>query len=201
MTYHHTKYALQALHLQFQVSSYLSPHLSHHVIWDRFVNTRGGKGRSIPCDLHNEHINKHLKEIIANMGSNVTECALQRAARSVTALYRISKRFDERTNVPFETSAHSTRSDAHDLNKVVATVLSKNLLSILPKRKHSLFKSMHLNPLHNWKIEEMKTWIEKKKKVFAVQKGAGRGEGNESDSDATDDEDCTDESCTEDENT
>lgn len=97
VTYHHTKYALQALCLQFQVSSYLSPHLSHYVIWDRFVNTRGRKGRNIPCDLHNEHINKHLKEIIANMGSNVTECALQRAARSVTvlALYRISKRFDK----------------------------------------------------------------------------------------------------------
>lgn len=44
ISYGHTKYALQALRLQFQVEAYLSPHLAHHVLWDRFVNTRGGMG-------------------------------------------------------------------------------------------------------------------------------------------------------------
>ena len=42
---------------------------------------------------------------------------------------------------------------------------------------------------------------QKKKKSFAVQKGAERGERNESDSDATDDEDCIDECCNKNENT
>lgn len=75
-----TKYSLQALRLQFQVKSMLSPQLAHEVMWHRFVNTRGGLGKNIPCDLHNEHVNKVIKEIINNMGSNLTKEALQRSA-------------------------------------------------------------------------------------------------------------------------
>lgn len=51
------KYSWEALRLQFQVKSVLSPQLSHQVLWDRFVNTRGGTGRNISCDLYNEHVN------------------------------------------------------------------------------------------------------------------------------------------------
>ena len=77
-----TKYSLEALRLQFQVKSSLSPSLSCQIVWDRFVNSHGGIGRNIPCDLYNEHIVKLIKDIIANMGPNLTEKALQRAARS-----------------------------------------------------------------------------------------------------------------------
>jgi len=45
-----TKYSLEALRLQMQVKAFLSPQLAHQVMWDRFVNTRGGLGRNIPND-------------------------------------------------------------------------------------------------------------------------------------------------------
>ena len=76
------KYVLEALRLQAQVKALLSPHLAHHIVWDHYINTRGGIGRNIPYDLHNEHVNKLIKHIIANMGANLTEEALTRAARS-----------------------------------------------------------------------------------------------------------------------
>ena len=28
--------------------------------WGRFINYKGGAGRNIPCDLHNEHINRTI---------------------------------------------------------------------------------------------------------------------------------------------
>lgn len=70
----------------------------------------------------------------------------------------------------------------------MSTVLNKNLLVIVPGRKHSLFPQMHLNPLHSWKIDDTRKWINTKKKWFSVYKGAGRGEGNESDLEASDDD-------------
>lgn len=70
------KYALEALRLQFQVNVVLSPNLAHQVKWHRFVNTKGGMGRNIPCDLHNEHMNKPIKFTIANMGSNLTAVSI-----------------------------------------------------------------------------------------------------------------------------
>lgn len=75
-----TKYSLEALRIQFQVRAITSPQLAHQVKWDRFVNTHGGLGRNIPCDLYNEHVVRLVKDIIGNMGANLTENALQRAA-------------------------------------------------------------------------------------------------------------------------
>ena len=66
-----SKYALEALRQQIQLQV-LSPNLAHQVKWHHFVNTRGGMGRNIPCDLYNEHVNKLVKIIIQNMGSNLT---------------------------------------------------------------------------------------------------------------------------------
>ena len=80
------------------------------------------------------------------MGSDVSEEALQRAARSVTALYKICHNFDERSGVPIGTSAHSTLSDSQDMAKVVSTVFKKELFSVIPGRKHSFFKQIHQNP-------------------------------------------------------
>ena len=62
-----TKYALEALNIQMQLKV-LSPQLSHELTWSRFVNTHGDLGNNISCDLANEHINKQIKEIVANMG-------------------------------------------------------------------------------------------------------------------------------------
>ncbi len=91
-----TKYALEALRLQFQVAT-LQPYLFHQLIWGRFVNTHGGQGHNLPCDLHNEHINKLFKDIISNMGANFSKAASTWAARSVFSQETLSIGFDKQT--------------------------------------------------------------------------------------------------------
>ena len=88
--------------------------------------------------------------------------------------------------MPFGTHAHSTRSDVHDVGKVVAVVLTDRLLHSTPGRAHAAYPNMKLNPLHNWDERKTKEWIEKKKKDFLKFTGIMRGEGDESNSDATD---------------
>ena len=164
----HTKYALQALRLQIQVNATLSPNLAHQVIWNRFVNVKGGLGRNIPCDLHNEHVNKLLKQIVVNMGSNLTEKAVQRAARSITALDAISQRFDAQSA---RSSAHSTKSDTQDVKKVMAVVKKHQLLTDLGNREHRNFPDFQLNPLSKWDVEKTKTWIKEKKREYLKYQG------------------------------
>ena len=118
-----TMYALEALKLQIHTGFTCSPNLAHHITWNRFVNVKGGAGNNIPCDLYNEHINKLLKHIVGNMGSNMTESGLQRSARSVTTLQQICDRFDVQSGVPRGITVPSTKSDRNDVNKVVVTVL------------------------------------------------------------------------------
>ena len=71
----HSKYALEAVKLQLQLKS-LSPRLVNQITWGWFVNTHGGLGNNIPCDYHNEHINKLTKELINHMGANFSQKAM-----------------------------------------------------------------------------------------------------------------------------
>ena len=168
-----TKYALEVLRLQIQLKV-LSPNLSHQIKWHRFVNTRGGLGMNIPCNLYNEHVNKLVKLIIQNMGSNLTEKSLQRAVRCVSPLYAICKRFDAETNVPTITSAHSTKSDLQDIGKVVSLVLQRSLVMQMGSRNHQSFPSLKLDPLAKWDRKKTETWIKEKINEYGKHKGKFR---------------------------
>lgn len=167
---HRTKYALEALQLQFQIKAVLSPHLSHHIKWDRFVNKDGGEGRNIPCDLQNEHVNKLVKEVIVHMGPNLTENALQRIARSVTTLDAVCNQFDKQSGVILGSNHHSTRSDIEDVHAVAKVVIDNDLLIHVHGRKHQNFKGVSGNPLWNLDKEKMKKWITAKKKNYLKYK-------------------------------
>ncbi len=184
LVHNRRKYALEALRLQFQIQAVLSPHLAHHVLWDRFINTRGGKGRNIPCDLHNEHVNKLIKQVITNMGGNMTDDALKRSARSVSTLQALCHKFDKCSGVPFGTHSHSTRSDVQDVGKVMRTVIDRKLLEVIPGRKHSSFPRTSANPLKSWDTTKTKEWIEGKKKQFVKFRGAIQAECDDSDSES-----------------
>ena len=122
-----TKYALEALRLQFQLVT-LQPYLVHQLMWGKFVNTHGGKGRNIPCDLQNKHVNKLSKDIVANMGANFTEVASTRAARAVSSLERLALALDKHTGIHPEATAHSTREAEKDVKMVVDVVLKARVL-------------------------------------------------------------------------
>ncbi len=155
-----TKYALEALRIQVQLAT-LSPDLVHQLTWGRFVNTHGGNGRNIPCDLHNEHVNKQFKGIIRNMGANFTETA---STRSVTKISHLVESFDSQMGIHPESSAHSRKSDEKDIKSIVTALQNQNILAVQTEpRCHSRFKRITPNPLNCTKLEE---WIVSKLKHF-----------------------------------
>lgn len=181
-----TKYSLEALRLMMQTNAVLSPNLAHQVTWNRFVNVRGGAGNNIPCDLYNEHVNKELKKLIQNMGSNVTESALQRAARCVTTLHQVCRNFDVQSGVACRTTAHSTKSDSADVNKVVSIVLKNKLLVNMSAREHRSFPGLVSNPLHKWDVKKTLQWVKEKKREHLKHLGKCRAEVTESEIEITD---------------
>lgn len=181
---HCVKYAWEALRLQFQLV-FLPPALSHQVKWERYVNTHGGPGRNIPCDLFNEHMNKLFKEIVGSMGANFTESAIQKAARSVTTLSKIRDIFDMETNVPVQAVAHATIDDESDVYKVTDVLIRHKSLTITEGRELSQFKKFDRDPLHGLDWKKLPCWIEEKKKQILRYKLAV-GEGDVSSSGATD---------------
>ena len=141
----------------------LQPNLVHQPTWGRFVNTHGGKGLNIPCDLHNEHVNKLYKEIIGNTGANFTKFASTHAARAVSSLERLSLGFERQTGIHQGETAHSRRSDAKDVQIVAEVVLKGRILELIHERCHSKFSNFSPNPLGRIDRRKMMKWIKKAK--------------------------------------
>lgn len=155
-------------------------------MWDRFVNSRGGAGHNIPCDLHNEHVNKIFKGIIGNMGATFTEQATTVAARAVSALATITESFDKQTGIGPDTSAHCLKPDEDDVKQVVRVIKSNSLLSVIPQRHHTNFPKIALNPLGSLNWSKLSKWMSDK--IVENKKFRRIAEGNASDSGASDDE-------------
>ena len=149
------------------------------------MNTHGGYGHNLPCDLHNEHVNKLFKDIIGNMGANFTEQASTRAARAVTSLAAMSARFDDQTGIHPEATAHSRKSDEDDVKQVVKVLKDIDALIIHSDRCHSKFTKISSNPLQSLKKGNLDLWI--KEKIKQRMKFKGIREENISDIDTSDD--------------
>ena len=112
------------------------------------MNSHGGQGRNLLCDLHNEHINKLYKAIISNMGANFTKSASTWAARSVSSLEKLSTGFDRQTGIHPEATAHSRRSDGKDVKIVVDVLRKAKVLVVIENRAHRMFPKFSTDPLH-----------------------------------------------------
>ncbi len=76
----HTNYFREAVNLLAQVYT-LAPSKVGQLLWSCCINNHGRKGCSIPCDLKQEHLNRHLKVMLRGLGSNITSNAIIRAGK------------------------------------------------------------------------------------------------------------------------
>ena len=58
------------------------------------------------------------------MGPNLTDKAMKRATRSVSALHEFTRVFDKQTHIPATSSAHKSRSDEDDVTQVVSVLFN-----------------------------------------------------------------------------
>ena len=169
----------------------LLPRLVHQLTWGRFVNAQGGKGKNIPCDLHNEHVNRVFKEVVANMGSNFTQESSTRVARCVTSLDTLTELFDEQCAVPKESSSHTTKSDNEDVLKVCQEVMKNNIVEKQEEnRKHSSHPKISCDPLGSLDRNKMEKWMkeqfEQRRKYRIMSDGFESETDSQSDSDESD---------------
>lgn len=125
-------------------------------MWGRCLNTHGGAGHNLPCDLHNEHVNRHFKDIFGDMGANFTEKANTTAARSVSTLVSTAELFDKVTGIHPESTAHTTKSDMDDVLTIVRDVQSCKILTAIDKREHKSFPRFPSSPLN---ALNCRTWM------------------------------------------
>lgn len=155
-------YSCEAFALLAQMNFILSPRLSQQLKWSRFVNTRGGKGNNIPCDLHMEHLNRVLKDGIKGLGANKTEKAITRLGKCISSFDQILTNFDESLEVHHSADFHTVASLEKDITLVV-NELTQNVqpFSFSKGRSHKnvrvkkpIMKTIDSAKFHSWMKEK-----------------------------------------------
>jgi hypothetical protein len=76
-------------------------------------------------DLHNEHLNRQLKEALGHLASNVNDVTIQRVGRCLSKLIIIKPNYDESSEIKPRYGRHSQKSLAKDVASLVQH-LNKN---------------------------------------------------------------------------
>lgn len=155
-------YSCEAFALLAQRSFILSPRLSQQLKWSRFINTRGGKGHNIPCDLHMEHLNRVLKDGIKGLGANNTEKAITRLGKCISSFDQILSNFDESLEVHHSADFHTVASLEKDITLVVNELTNRvQPFSFLKGRSHrsvkvkkTIMKTIDSAKFHLWMKEK-----------------------------------------------
>ena len=112
---------------------------SKQLLYSRFVNTRGGKGKNVPCDLHMAHLNKICKECVRDLGSNKTVTEIQRASKALGAVHPILQQFDKINYVSVSSGRHkkpTCREEIHMITEEIHMITSEC-------KKYSIFYKGH----------------------------------------------------------
>ena len=162
------KYALAGLRLSASRLALLTPKQAHRLTWNRFANTRIGKGNCISRDLRLEKINQVSKQAIRAIGSpNITPNSIKSATQATGPLQKIlqqsdsdlglSKRVTHHTNKTKQTVFLSALNQIHAKAKMFSIDPGRRL-SAFPSVQRSIYKELNLMKLHAWMKRNKDQW-------------------------------------------
>ena len=152
----HPNYAKEAVNLLMQHAYFFSEREKAQLMWSRTANTRGVQGCNMPCDLLMEHLNRRLKNMVGNMGGNVSPQAIVKAAKSLGPVQHVCSVFEGQTiERKASCDRHSFPSIAKDLKKVVDILREENVFTPLSKRSHPTFDKMKCGIFRKYSRDEL----------------------------------------------
>ena len=155
-------YANESLNLLCQYHFDLPPRMAQQLIWSRFVNAAGIRGRNIPADQHLEHLNRILKGTVEGLGSNKTKEGIVRCSKALGVIHETLKRYDQENSVCLSSGAHGRPEYKKELQTIIKELQENKVLEVIPGRKHASFSKpvslMHAKPTKDilaWVVEHL----------------------------------------------
>lgn len=134
----HYNYAKEAVNLLLQ-HHLLSDRQKAQLLWSRCVNTRGVAGANIPGDLHNEHLNRRLKSIIAGQGANVSPDSIVTAGKAVQCVQQVCQAFEKQTATSIHSDKHTFPEFGKDFTEIMKVLDEEDIFVPTSTRQHKSF--------------------------------------------------------------
>ena len=106
----HKDYRIEAFRLLADINASASPRIAHQLLWSGGVNVHGGKGNNVPLDLHMEHLNRIIKDHVANLGPNVARKSIIQCSKSLSGIMKVLENVDTQLEVKPPSTRHSRAS-------------------------------------------------------------------------------------------
>lgn len=127
-----TKYFYTTLLLLVKVHVILPDGQAFRLIWNRFFNKHGWKGRNIPLDLQLEHLNNLLKACLKVLGANLKEKNAQRIALSLDAMEKIIDSVDKDCNFETQVRGRHVKNPEETVSQIVQDLIHIKALQQTP---------------------------------------------------------------------
>ena len=131
---------------------------AEQMLYSRFVNTKGVRGRNIPLDLHQEHLSKLCKDCVKGLGSNKTKESIIRCSKGLGVLQEMLDNFDDHSSVSTPSGAHHPPSYQQNVRLIEEELQQSKIFDVVPKRKHQHF-SKPKNLLHARPTKDIMLWL------------------------------------------
>ena len=175
----HVNYQKEAFQLLASIHATASPKIASQMKWGRVVNLRGGLGHNIPADLHMEHLNRTVKDYVANVGANVDESSIVQCGKSLNGIMNVCDAFDSVSGVSPMIQAHSGPNVATDEKKIIKELTeSSSVFDYIPGRVHKTFPSIQPNVVPNMDKKALVNYIKEQQKALLKQQTFARVYGH-----------------------
>lgn len=163
--FNRTKYAFTVLKLLLRVSVF-EPHNATTLTWNRFINTQGKEGRNISQDLHMEHLNGYLKNLLDNLGPNLNEQNAARVANSLQRVKQVNMNIEEALGIKKCSENHTYNEDIAGVQLLANELKNAQIFKNLGLRQHYSFPQFEKSLLAKLDQNTYAEWITKKTEEF-----------------------------------
>ena len=153
------KYALATFLLISNVTAVLSEQKSHRLIWNRTINTKGGAGKNISCDIRLEQWNRVTKELLSHLGLNLNEICAQRESNAIAFINDILKAIDEDLMLQQPTGKHMIKKKEADLQTLVNEFIRQDIFTFTPGRFYGCFEKFDTNLSAEMDVCTLANWL------------------------------------------
>lgn len=160
----HTKYAFTLLKMFFHIK--FRPEDAFRIIWGRFINNKGIIGRNISRDLHLEHLNNFLKELLRSLRSNLNEKNADRIAKCVRNINIIISNLEDSLDISCKPHSRKVNDSYEDVKKLSLEYMKSDVFNENAGRQYDSFPRFNEDILSKLNIKKLFKWICGKKKDF-----------------------------------
>jgi hypothetical protein len=169
---HKIKYRLEAFLLIAGTLALFSPRQSHQVIWNRFINLSGGRGRNLDGDYVMELLNKYAKSRVKLIGPNHSPQTVLRIGKTMMFCHNISRNLEQEVGAAAVSRDHTAQDVTSDLEKLVSELQKATVFRRIPRRAHISFPNEPSDIFSQFDVVDFHRWMSSKKKEYAGNKRA-----------------------------